>query len=41
MAGSTTSLAGGFAPRGTADWEALLDKDLKGADPARLRSRTE
>lgn len=41
MSGSTTPLAAGFAPRSYADWEAQLARDLKGADPQRLRSQTE
>jgi methylmalonyl-CoA mutase len=40
MADSSSSLGGGFEPRTQTDWLELLDRDLKGRDPARLRSRT-
>ena len=40
MADSSSSLAGGFEPRSHADWLNLLEKDLKGRDPSRLRTRT-
>lgn len=41
MSGSTTRLGAGFAPRSQADWLERVTQDLKGADPARLSSRTE
>jgi len=40
MPDSSSSLGGGFEPRGKVDWLNLLEKDLKGQDPARLRSST-
>lgn len=41
MSGSTNRLGAGFAPRGVADWREKVTQDLKGADPERLRSKTE
>ena len=41
MAGRNARLGAGFAPRNLADWQALVERDLKGRDPGRLVTTTE
>jgi methylmalonyl-CoA mutase len=41
MAGRNAPFGAGFVQRNLADWQALVEKDLKGGDPERLVTTTE